>query len=230
MNSANHMVTLANGKQVPWDLFATWSESKQAASLRVLKENFEWRMNYSKKLSQIHLKKHELGKANLVSSRGKNNASSRAVITPDGSFETIKAAALHYGISVPTLGKWLRDDRYVGFKFAEAKASYSLTKPLVINTPEGQFKSKAAAARHFGVTVGVIRTWLSNVDGFSYADDYIQSESAFSTSKAVITPDGQFKSVRDAAKFYKVQSATISAWISKSKPGFTYVELNQATK
>jgi transposase len=219
------MVSLANGQQVPWDEFSSWTASKQSASQRNLRENFDWRLKYSQKLSAIHHKKHEMGQANLVSSRGKDNASSRAVITPDGKFETLKTAAMHYGISTPTLSKWIRDDRYVGFKFVEEKPKYSLTKPVVVNTPNGQFKSKAAAARHFGVTVGVIKTWLSNVDGFSYADDFIQNESAFSTSKAVMTPDGHFKSISEAAKFYKVQANTISIWIRKSKPDFTYVEV-----
>ena len=224
MDTTLHMVTLGNGKQVSWEEFSKWPAPKQSASQRKLRENFAWRLKYSQKLSLIHHKKHEMGKANLVSSRGKDNASSRAVITPDGKFETLKSAAMHYRISMPTLGKWLRDDRYVGFKFAEEKPKYSLTKPVVVNTPDGQFKSKAAAARHFGVTVGVIKTWLSNVDGFSYADDCTQIESVFSKSKAVMTPEGHFKSIREAAKFYKVQANTISVWIRKSKPGFTYIE------
>jgi len=36
--------------------------------------------------------------------------------------------------------------------------------------------------------------------------------------------EGHFKSIREAAKFYKVQANTISVWIRKSKPGFTYIE------
>ena len=222
MESTKEMVTLPNGKLIPWTIFASWNSHKQSASLRGVRENFDWRAKQSQKLSAIHTLKHKKGCANLVSSSGKNNASSRAVITPDGQFETLRAAASHFKVSVVTLGKWLRDDRFVGFKFVEERINYSPNKPLIVITPEGQFKSKSAAARHFGVTVGVMKTWLSNVEGFSYVEDSIQSESNFSMSKSLTTPNGQFKSLREAAKFYKVQATTIATWIKKSKPGFYF--------
>jgi transposase len=222
MESTKEMVTLPNGKLIPWNIFSSWNAHKQSASIRGVRENFEWRAKQSQKLSAIHTDKHKKGCANLVSSSGNKNASSRAVITPDGQFETLRSAASHFNVSVVTLGKWLRDDRFVGFKFAEERIYYSTNKPLIVITPEGQFKSKSAAARHFGVTVGVMKTWLSNVDGFSYVEDSIQSESNFSSSKPVTTPNGQFRSLREASKFYKVQANTIATWIKKSKPGFFY--------
>lgn len=224
MEASQKLVTLPNGKLIPWDIFSTWNAHKQSASLRGIRENFEWRANQSQKLSTIHKNKHKNGLANLVSSSGKNNASSKAVITPEGKFETLRSAASHFNVSTYTIGKWLRDDRFVGFKFVDEHQTSIPYRPVVVVTPDGQFNSKAAASRHYGVSVGVIATWLSNVDGFYYAEDSIQSNSNFSTSKPVTTPNGQFRSIRDASKFHRVQANTIANWIKNSKPGFYYSE------
>jgi len=42
------------------------------------------------------------------------------------------------------------------------------------------------------------------------------------SSKKVISPDGEFPSLREAAIFYSVKSPTVSAWIKRGKAGFKF--------
>ena len=85
---------------------------------------------------------------------GVKNKAAKAILTPEGRFDSIKAAGLHFGLNPEDFGVLLKTQSHL-FKFEKEyqkpKAYKNLQhKPVV--TPEGRFDSLKLAALHYGLT------------------------------------------------------------------------------
>lgn len=86
---------------------------------------------------------------------GEKNKSSRAVITPGGTFPTLKAAAQHLGITVGALAFKVKNCLSGEYRFAEEREQRKIgknPKSRKVMTPDGVFESCTEAARHFGIS------------------------------------------------------------------------------
>lgn len=95
----------------------------------------------------------------------KNGRSPRKVLTPDGKFEDVHAAAKYYGVHITRIYSWIKYFRPSEFKFES-------TQEQIILTPQGQFSGIREAAKKFGITTHAMRSRISSptwVD-FKYAD------------------------------------------------------------
>ena len=227
MNTTSHMVTLANGKQVPWDEFSTWSSHKQRNNLKSPADYKDWSsLHYYISLANSQRKSIESGKKKITRNCGAASGMARAVITPRGDFPSVRAAALSYGVDINTIRNWIKNTKKDHFKFkfplTEAQTRAISGIPKAISTPDGIFPSIKSAAAHYGVGLQVIKTWIRSkrFGNFSYAE--LSGTRTTSSARPVITPDGRFVSLRSAADHYSVQAGTIYKWIKKGKLGFSF--------
>lgn len=230
MNSANHMVTLASGKQVTWEEFSTWSSHKQRNNLKSPADYKNWSsLSYYIRLANSQRKSLESGKKKITRNCGSASGMARAVITPRGEFPSVRAAAQSYGVDISTIGNWIKNTKKDHFKYkfplTEVKTRAIAGIPKAIATPDGLFPSIQAAADHYGVGRQVIQTWIrtKRFGDFSYADS--TEHKTTSSARSVNTPVGFFISIRAAANHYGVQTGTICNWIKKGKVGFNFNEI-----
>jgi transposase len=227
MNKISHMVNLANGKQVPWDEFSNWSSHKQRSNLKSPADYKDWSsLHYYISLANSQRKSIESGRKKSARNSGISNGQSRAVITPFGEFQSIRAAARHYGVDISTLGNWIKNTKKDHFQYkfplTEAQTRSIAGIPKAIHTPDGIFSTIQSAADHYGVGRQVIQTWIRSkrFGNFSYAES--SEKITTSSARSVNTPDGRFISLRSAADHYGVQTGTICKWIEKGKLGFSF--------
>jgi len=227
MDTTLHMVTLANGKQVSWEEFSTWSSHKQRNNLKSPADYKNWSsLDYYIQLANSQRKSISSGKKKITRNCGAASGMARAVITPHGEFPSVRAAALSYGVNISTIGNWIKNTKKDLFKYkfvlTEVTARAISGIPKAIDTPEGLFPSIQAAADHYGVGRQVIQTWIRSkrFGDFSYADS--TQHKTTSSARPVNTPDGYFISIRAAANHYDVQTGTIFNWIKKGKVGFSF--------
>jgi len=227
LDTSTHMVSLANGQQVPWDEFSTWASHKQRNNLKSPADFKNWRsLDYYIKLANSQRKSIDSGKKKITRNCGASSGMARAVITPRGEFPSIRAAALSYGVDISTLGNWIKNTKKDHFKYkfpltgAQTRAISGI--PKAISTPDGIFPSIQSAATHYGVGLQVIKTWIRSrrFGNFSYAE--LSEIKTTSSARPVNTPDGRFNSLRSAANHYRVQTGTICKWIEKGKLGFSF--------
>ena len=101
--------------------------------------------------------------AKAVSRR--NGRVPRVVLTPEGRFSDVKAAAEHYGMHPTRIYSWIKRFKPDEFKFEDKL-------DRVIITPRGTFIGVRAAAEEFGITTHSMRSRISSetwVD-FRYAN------------------------------------------------------------
>ncbi|TXI12070.1 MAG: hypothetical protein E6Q68_04600 [Polynucleobacter sp.] len=169
-------VTMANGTKVPFDEFSKWSNHKQRMMTDHPIRNIEWDVNHCDKMRRIVKEQYESGMRTRPGNWGASNGQSIAVITPQGQFQTLKAAAKSYDIDVATLKEWL----------VLCPQQFSYANPLsdedrkklqpgvrAVLTPAGRFESIAASARHYEVGVRTIKTWIRTMrkDEFKYIEN-----------------------------------------------------------
>ena len=234
MNTETHMVTIANGRQVTWDEFSSWSIFKQTGSLfpavkpGTLKGKrevtSEWNLERSQAKS-LALKESFSKARKIARNVGSANGNAKVVMTPEGQFPSRISAAKHYGVSSYKMYDWIRSELKPDFHYLDN--SNTLTKHLgnkSISTPDGPFPSIEAAARSYGVTARTIKNWIQNKpeSGFRYDTD---SPNNFlnPSAKPLMTSAGKFSSMRLAAKHFGVQKAIIHEWITKSRPNFYFL-------
>lgn len=217
MKTQTKMVTLANGTQVTWDDFVTWSIFKQNGSLfptNKFKSHVPWDLKRSKIHSEIHSSTFQLGRTK-TRNFGSNNASSRRVSTPDGVFPSRKAAAVFYGVSTKKLYQWITKDNPLEFYYLDSPQRKKLHQ--AVSTPDGNFDSLQAAADFYKVTPKTIKDWIKRpANQESKQFQYIDSPRIMVPpgSKPVMSlDDGYFPSLKAAAIFYGVKQAAIKLWI-----------------
>lgn len=164
MQAEKFTVTLANNKQVDWEEFMHWSQHRQRMSLMPHTYQVTWGEEHCHKMREIVKSSYTNGTRRINWNYGEKNGRSRAVVTPEGKFPSITAAALHYEVSGTAIKNWINDPGNEKFAFAEnlnvdelAKRSCA-AKPVM--TPDGKFRSIQAAADHYEVGVRTIKTWI----------------------------------------------------------------------
>lgn len=176
MNASNHMVTLANGTQVSWEEFSNWSPKKQNNAInppaKVNRMSLEKCIEISKR-QRIFFSKGDPRPRRT----GSVNKSSKSVTTPTGVFESIKATARAYGVTVEQVRKWIKKDKPKEFYFSNA-SHYSekcLKIPRAVLTPQGRFPSMASAALHFGVDYQTIKAWINGTGRHAGEFHFVES-------------------------------------------------------
>ncbi len=227
MDTTMEMVTLANGKQVSWEEFSTWSSHKQRNNLKSPADYKNWSsVDYYIQLANSQRKSLASGKKKITRNCGAASGKARAVITPRGEFPTVRAAALNYGVNISTIGNWIKNTKKDHFKYkfplTELTTRTIAGIPKSVSTPEGHFRSIQAAADHYGVGRQVIQTWIRNKRFGDFAYTGSTQHITTSSARSVNTPDGFFISIRAAANHYGVQTGTICNWIKKGKVGFSF--------
>jgi len=95
---------------------------------------------------------------------GSKNKSSRAILTPEGRFETIKEAAAFFGLSKGAFSNELKKPNSL-FKYVDNKVSQRIFKILnqrQVITPLGRFSSINSAANHYGMSSEGMRYRLNS--------------------------------------------------------------------
>ena len=225
MNTTTNMITLANGKQVLWDDFSAWSPRRQRNALKPRPDyKNQSCIEFSISRANSQRKSIEAGTKSITRNCGCKNGQSRAVLTPDGEFPTIRATARHYGVGIGVIDKWIKHSKKDQFKFkiplTEAKVRGIAGIPKAVLTPKGLFRSIQSAADHYGVGRRVIHNWINTkrFGNFSYAERSEQTTT--SSAKPVTTPAGFFISQKMAANHYGVNPRTIGQWVKEGKLGF----------
>lgn len=156
-------VTMANGAKVPFDEFAKWSHHKQRMMTDHPIRTVKWGVNHCDNMRRIVKEQYESGMRTRPGNWGSGNGQSIPVITPQGEYPSLKAAAKSYDVDVATLKGWLIAHPRQ-FRYAKPMSAEDLKKLRpglrAVKTPDGQFESIAAAARHYGVGVRTIKTWI----------------------------------------------------------------------
>jgi hypothetical protein len=166
-------VTLANGTQVPFEEFEKWSPHKQRMHTDHPIRQVKWGLDHSQKMSGIVKAQYAAGERPKPGHYGAANGQARAVITPQGHYPTLKAAADAHGITTQLLRELIAL-RPAEFCFAdrlteEDRRRLRPGKRAVI-TPAGKFESINRAARYFSVSPRTMKTWIRTLraDEFKY--------------------------------------------------------------
>ena len=212
MNTNDHKVTLANGTEVSWDEFSTWSRQHQQSSLfpsfgmkgkkltpEHRKRLSEFNAGRRKGMEQINPQSwHDAMKAKVGDSWGNHSEShkrhmskvmSKPVMTPYGRFETrnelVQRVAFDMNWALATART------RVGAWFRDFPSDYYYL--------EHSNQRRKVSEKH--------REHLSKLN-----------------SKPIQTPKGVFRNCKLASEAYDVCSATMYYWVTKSKTNeFYYV-------
>ncbi len=177
--------------------------------------------------------------------RGGKHQNSKKVSTPAGNFGCAHEAAKHYGVSIGSLSRWIRDKKE-GFEYLtkpKVRARYVYTKELTgvnskqskpIKTPDGIFVSIREAGKFYGVTSETVRYWItkSKKDSFQYIDNPVNLKSHPNQSarrKRLVTPAGVFESLKSAAEFFEINTGTLKS-VMKADSRFHYLDDREDVK
>ncbi len=214
-------VTLANGKKVSWEDFSTWSSHRQTMSIAPPNKGRKFGEEFGEKISFIRREGFKNGKYSHV--RGSDHANSRRVKTPEGEFATLKDAGIYYSVRGSTIRDWIKKGKS-GFSFLSppvvrnapkkkggvSGALNNSSRPVI--TPYGIFCSIKDAAEKIGISTGAVayRIKQSKNGEYRYASLSANRRSGVSPSKKkIITPEGIFESIADAARHYGITSEGI---------------------
>ena len=221
MDATTHMVTLDNGRQIDWNEFSNWSSKKQNNSMNPpAKGN---RMTEEKCAEIAKRQRNFYSNGDPRPRRtGKENKSSKSVITPDGEFESINAVARHYAVSRQEVCKWIKKTKKSTFYFLipAEKSLLPSKKPRAVSTPQGRFPTMSAAAFHFGVDYQTIKAWINGTGRYAGKFHFCESNTAdikCRNTKRVMTPIGQFDSIKAASTVLGIERGTISRWAKRNK-------------
>ena len=166
-------VTLANGTQVPFEEFEKWSRHKQWMHTDHPIRQVKYGLDHSKKMSGIVKAQYAAGERPKPGHYGAANGQARAVITPQGHYPTLKAAAKAQGITTQLLKELIvlrpAEFRYANKLTEEERRRLRPGKRAVI-TPAGKFESINSAARYYSVSSRTMKTWIRTMrkDEFQY--------------------------------------------------------------
>ena len=166
-------VTLANGTQVPFEEFEKWSPHKQRMHTDHPIRQVKWGLDHSQKMSGIVKAQYAAGERPKPGHYGAANGQARAVITPQGHYPTLKAAADAHGITTQLLRELIAL-RPAEFCFADGLTEEDRRRlrpgKRAVITPAGKFESINRAARYFLVSPRTMKTWIRTLraDEFKY--------------------------------------------------------------
>lgn len=167
-------VTLANGTQVPFEEFEKWSAHKQRMHTDHPIRQVKWGLDHSRKMSSIVSAQFAAGDRPKPGHYGAANGQARAVITPQGHYPTLKAAAEAHCITTQLL-KELIALRPAEYCFAEMLTEEDRRRlrpgKRAVITPAGKFESINSAAQYYSVSPRTMKTWIRTMqkDEFKYA-------------------------------------------------------------
>jgi hypothetical protein len=176
MNKNNATVTLANGRQVIWDEFSMWTAHKQRMGLDPHAKKMSWGVSHSETMRQIVKESYENGTRKTNWNYGSKNGMSKAVMTPEGEFSSLKEAINHYKVSAEKMRTWIYKTRSTEFyllsRTTGSDRGILSSRAKAVMTPDGKFDSINATARHYGVGCRTIKTWIRSMrkDEFSYSE------------------------------------------------------------
>lgn len=186
----DHKVKLANGTEISWEEFSTWSFKRQQSglipSLRLgVKQNNPetWHDAMKCKIGRSWGSHTDAHKKHISS------IFSKPVMTPNGEFNARKDLVLRvamemnwsYATAKTRVVEWFRDypDRYYYVescaqsrpKSDELKEKLSKLNSKPIQTPKGVFRNCKLAAQAYGVSSATLYYWVtkSKTDEFYYA-------------------------------------------------------------
>lgn len=167
MQAEKFVVTLANKNQVDWEEFMHWSQHKQRMSLIPHTHKVTWGEEHCHKMREIVKASYADGTRRINWNYGEKNGRSRAVITPQGQFPSITAAAQYYAVTGNTMKDWITKTRSDRFRFVNEMTRDEISKrsclPKPVMTPDGRFPSIKAAAEHYQVGIRTIKTWIRSM-------------------------------------------------------------------
>jgi len=219
MSNNNQTVTLRNGTQVLWEEFSKWGVSKQNFNI------YNPRDCATEEVRQgmaAQVKKRNSERNNSTTPLINNNQN-RNVMTPKGKCESIKEAAWLYGVNGATIRDWIKKEKE-GFLFLSPplvkkrpikaggiSGSRNPSSKAVI-TPDGEFQTLKAAAKHYGVGYQVIVKWVTKSKPtqfkFSIASDVNKLKKG-SKGRAVLTPKGMFFGINAAAEKFGITHSSM---------------------
>lgn len=167
-------ITLANGTKVPLDDFLSWSAHTQSMHTVHPLRSIQWGPEHCAKMSKIVKMQYQSGSRPKPGQFGSANGQSLGVITPKGTFETLKAAAKAFKVQRSQIHSWVKgrphEFRYLNPITEEERRRLHPGKRAV-KTPEGEFETINAAARHYRVSPRTMKTWIRSMrkNEFSYA-------------------------------------------------------------
>lgn len=213
------LITLADGSKVTLDEFVTWSAQKQGARLMPL-ENRK-RVAYAVRTTH------------------------RPVVTPKGEFRSTRAAVIALGIHLDTLKRRIfdldnPDYRYVTEKPEDINKYFhsNLTDAArKIITPIGEFPNLKLATKALGIAEATLKRLIHDTTNksFRYAVErkadakkkfdgkQKKLEQVNSNARSVLTPKGQFSSLRIAAKAHGIGDDVLRRYLfNTAYPEFKY--------
>lgn len=227
MNTTSHMVSLANGKQVPWNEFSNWTSKKQNNAMNPPAKGNRMSLEKCIEISKNQRSFYSNGDPRPRRT-GKANMSSKSVMTPNGEFESINAVASHYAVSREEVCKWIKKTKPTEFYFSiptENTTQISKQRRAVL-TPQGRFPTMSAAAAHFGVDYQTVKAWINGKGRYAGEFRYCESNGTdikCSNTKKVMTPLGSFDSLKTASAILGVEAYKLSRWVKRKKDGNYYL-------
>ena len=226
-------VKLANGKLISWEDFSTWSAIKQHMSILPPNKGRKFDDEFRRKLSQTKKRRYADGTIKAVS--GGDHANARKISTPDGEFGSIKEVGVFYSVRGSTIRDWLKKGKE-GFSYIGPP---TVRKPQSVKggvtgrenkssreviTPLGKFPTIKQAAAELGISTGSLTYKLRYCKSgeYSYAKESEPRKIGLNPNRVkVVTPDGVFETITDAARHYGIKGESMRYRIkSKYMPEF----------
>lgn len=168
-------VTLLNGTKVSFEEFEKWTAHKQRMHLDHPTRYLQWGSEHSEKMRKIVSNQYAAGTRRIKKNCGAANGQAISITTPQGIFPTKAAVCKCYGIDATKLKKWMSDfpdQFYETNPISEAEEKMLRPGAIAVQTPDGVFNSINSAARHFGVGIRTINTWIRKLktEEFKYVN------------------------------------------------------------
>jgi hypothetical protein len=227
----NDFVELANGKTVAWDEFAKWSKRKQ--TMNIINPTLGFIHTEKSRLKMSESKREKIANGELVFAKGDDHVLSNPILTPKGIFKSKRSAAEAYGVSAQRISAWINNPNKPEFKYVDDSFKKYLTVQVklkgkdnpnsrAVQTPLGEFPSVTSACKALGITIGIFYNRLKhnrNKSEYFYIDgkgvgDYLGSRKGLKggsngSARRVMTPFGEFNSVREAYIALKIDMTTL---------------------
>jgi GIY-YIG catalytic domain len=175
-----------------------------------------------------------LGRLTTIENRGKPTKRSRAIITPQGIYESVTQASVATGVKREAIYKklksqYIHDWCYVDSpKLLKDKSMRTTSRARAIYTPVGTFASVDIAIKLTKLSESLIRFRLKSAHQLDwyYADDpKVATDHIVKGSRAIITPLGRFASVAIASKKTGLHKSTILSRLTRSTfPDWYYTD------
>ena len=227
MDTSTRMVTLANNGEVSWDEFSNWSSKKQNNSMNPPAKGNRMSVEKCAEIAKRQRNFYINGDPRARRT-GIANKSSKSVMTPKGEFVSMNAVASAYGVTREEVCKWIKKDIPKEFYFSNRSqcAQQSPKKRQAVLTPHGHFPTMAAAALHFGVDYQTIKAWINGTGRYAgefHFVDNLAVDIKCKNVKKVMTPKGEFNSLKVASLSLGISPSKLSRWVKRKKDDAYYL-------